>query len=45
MIDLKEKIDKSAFIVKNSTPPSQQLIKLERISANPITTKEFEFVI
>lgn len=39
MIDLKKEINKSTFIVKNSTPSSQQLIELDRESANPITTK------
>lgn len=45
MINLKEEINKPLFIVKNSRPPSQQLIELDRKSANVITTKEFEFVI
>lgn len=44
MIALKEE-NKSTFIVKSSTPASRQLIELDRKSANPITTKEFEFVI
>ena len=45
MIALKEEENKSTFILKNSTPASRQLIELDRKSANPITTKEFEFVI
>ena len=44
IIVVKEEVNKSTFIVKNSTPASQHLIGLDRKSANLITTKEFEFV-